>query len=791
MHVGESVACPFAGCSISYSNSNAFKTHIHRNHREITQHNFVCDAHEGRIQASLRIDARSEESMDSEMQLATTCDSINIPVTSDFVEADYSKALALFYAKLQCKYFIPAATVQLKLTELQELTRYANINICQQIIDRHTNLSTELRSSLLNEFSNVDLFQTSCGSGSLQSVYKRREYLKKNMLYVAPVPVKLGNLKNKRGKQKHFYYVPIKESLCSLFSDKSVVEEYIHSLNINHNANELQDILDGSVYKNNQFFQSNPRSLQIILYCDAFEVVNPLGSAKSKHKILAVYYSLANFRPHNRSTVDHIQLVLLCNEKDFEKYGQNKIFQHLINDIKELEDQGICLPSFNHRIKGTLVVICADNLGAHDLGGFVKSFNSEYFCRYCLLSKTEFNGDDPSCIGERRTPMNYMEAALQASDDKPVNGILHSSCFNQLQHFNICLPGMPPCLAHDVFEGVLTYDFKLCLNYFIKKKWFTFDILNTRITNFKYKGYDASSVPTTVSVTADKLQGSASQNWCFARLLPIMIGRKIRDFDDPAWELISLLREIIELISCPKLSHKSIAYLEILLEEYITLRKETFPEVKLRPKHHYLRHYSQLIMYFGPPIRYWILRFESKHSFFKKTVRNFHNFINLCYTLSEQHQCLQAVLREGNLFKPDLQIPDNSICFLPDTYNETIQRAIDGFKLDSENSVVCNEITLRGIVYNNDQYIVIGKEDEQLILGKIKVIVIKCDCEVYFIVHKGLCRHMSQLHIYEQIETKDDIMQCIAERNLLDSCPVYGYSVGIFRQIYFALKHYV
>ena len=51
---------------------------------------------------------------------------------------------------------------------------------------------------------------------------------------------------------------------------------------------------------------------QIILYLDVFSVMNPLDSAKRKHKILAICMTLADIFPHNRSNVDHMPPVLLC-----------------------------------------------------------------------------------------------------------------------------------------------------------------------------------------------------------------------------------------------------------------------------------------------------------------------------------------------------------------------------------------------------------------------------------------------------------------------------------------------
>jgi hypothetical protein len=54
----------------------------------------------------------------------------------------------------------------------------------------------------------------------------------------------------------------------------------------------------------------------MIMYQDAFELVNPIWFARKKYKILAVYYSLADLLPHTRSLIDHIQLVFLAGQAD-------------------------------------------------------------------------------------------------------------------------------------------------------------------------------------------------------------------------------------------------------------------------------------------------------------------------------------------------------------------------------------------------------------------------------------------------------------------------------------------
>lgn len=75
----------------------------------------------------------------------------------------------------------------------------------------------------------------------------------------------------------------------------------------------------------------------------------------------------------------------------------------------------------------------------------------------------------------------------------------------------------------------------------------------------------------------------------------------------------------------------------------------------MKPKHHYLLHYSDLILYFGLRIHLWILRFQSKHSYFKECTGKLNNFIHLCKTLAERHHLLQAYLCNGSIFPSTVQ----------------------------------------------------------------------------------------------------------------------------------------
>lgn len=73
---------------------------------------------------------------------------------------------------------------------------------------------------------------------------------------------------------------------------------------------------------------------------------------KKKHRVSGVYMTLANFRPHHRSLVDNTLLVMLCKEVDLREFGQYKVFGKLVEDLKDLERNGILVN--NELVKGSV-----------------------------------------------------------------------------------------------------------------------------------------------------------------------------------------------------------------------------------------------------------------------------------------------------------------------------------------------------------------------------------------------------------------------------------------------------
>lgn len=78
---------------------------------------------------------------------------------------------------------------------------------------------------------------------------------------------------------------------------------------------------------------------------------------------------------------------------------------------------------------------------------------------------------DPNACGPEHTAESYNSAVrtLESEGRQNVEGVKFKSIFNSLNFFNVCMPGLPHSLGHDIFEDILSYDIAYYLKYFIKQ----------------------------------------------------------------------------------------------------------------------------------------------------------------------------------------------------------------------------------------------------------------------------------------------------------------------------------
>lgn len=120
-------------------------------------------------------------------------------------------------------------------------------------------------------------------------------------------------------------------------------------------------------------------------------------------------------------------------------------------------------------IRGTLVHLCADSKGAHELHGFL-SPSANMFCRQCLIHKAAIRQHVHIRSVEMRTVENYKEIVRLLSDSEcdmkkqaisQRTGVNHACVLNKLTSFH---PANNHCFdaSHDFFEGMCPCLLKLC-----------------------------------------------------------------------------------------------------------------------------------------------------------------------------------------------------------------------------------------------------------------------------------------------------------------------------------------
>ncbi|XP_013855791.1 uncharacterized protein LOC106511580, partial [Austrofundulus limnaeus] len=331
---GRSVSCPVRGCKNVFTKKSSFTSHMCRKHKACSPDSID--------------DMYTETCPQPSSALASTGDSENTHESMqaasgamDMLENDsesYLRNVCLFYLKLQGQMLIPASTIQIIVEEMQNIHELGQAYTMSKVTSllKNMSLSEEVISQICDCIKKSDLF-SACHQGQLRTVYSRNQTFTKMFKYTEPQKVTLGLDENLT--QKYAYYIPVAETLKSFL--QSPLWRNTKSAEFGDAGTEiLRDVYDGQHFKHHQLFSENPESLKLILYQDSFEIVNPLGSAKRTHKVLAVYLSVANLPIHLRSNTDNMFLVLLCVENDLKRFGIDKVFSELLADLKSLETGG-------------------------------------------------------------------------------------------------------------------------------------------------------------------------------------------------------------------------------------------------------------------------------------------------------------------------------------------------------------------------------------------------------------------------------------------------------------------
>lgn len=115
------------------------------------------------------------------------------------------------------------------------------------------------------------------------------------------------------------------------------------------------------------------------------------------------------------------------------------------------------------------------------------------------------------------------------------------------------------------------------------------------------------------------------------RYFGLIIGEKIPEHDE-SWEIYTLLRQIIDVLTSPRITVEDTRRLEKLIEQHHNLYRKNYGDLK--PKFHHLVHYGRLLRMFGPCVHFWCMRYESQHRPIKTTAEAISSCKDLLYSVA-------------------------------------------------------------------------------------------------------------------------------------------------------------
>ncbi|XP_047140189.1 uncharacterized protein LOC124805826 isoform X1 [Hydra vulgaris] len=365
-----------------------------------------------------------------------------------------------------------------------------------------------------------------------------------------------------------------------------------------------------------------------------------------------------------------------------------------------------------------------------------------------------------------------------------VRGVKKDSVLNKIPDFHITNNfAIDP--MHTILEGLIPINLAAILTKICKeKKIFTINILNKRMSYiFSMISTDKRNKPPAIfKIEEKKLHPSmkAMQMWAFFRFLPLAVGDLVNE-DDKHWSFFIQLCNLVDILLAPKFTYGMITLLRDLIEEHLQSFKELFPDLKLRPKQHFLVHYPTIIFQSGPLIGMSCLRYELKNSFFKRSAHIVCNFTNICYTLAYRHQynSLLAKLTKQHSRGIPLVSKSNRVCVHLLPFENVL---CFKYNLKSDDHVfVSYKIHIGSINIRKDHYLVMSINKDGLpIFGKVEAFVNVENSLIWLVVVSLMetVGFVDHLFSYEVKCYSDEHFEILSFDTLLDQHPLSGYVIS-------------
>lgn len=650
------------------------------------------------------------------------------------------------------------------------LAQYDNDNFTRKdVLDIHAGLEKNILEPLLNSFKifgdfflikDSMAYNKLCGFLALckhllkpfQTDHFVQKWLKENNLKADLQEFVINSeisVQHKQGrldidkKDTKGILLPLKFQLQTFFEKRNVLSSMLHNIKtLENDKSSLSNFVQGILWKNKKQLYPDKTLIPYFLYIDDVEINNPLGSKSKKHAICNIYYSFP-CTPTPESKLKNVFLAAILKSVDVKSFGNEASFRSLVNELRQLETDGleIKIGEKIFKVYFILGLVFGDNLGLNSFLNFSESFASNYYCRLCKISKLE---------AQKLVTCNNLNLRSIEDYENEVRNLEHSSVksncpLNIIPSFHV-VQNFYVDVMHDLFEGVCHYNLCHVITYLVEKmNFFSLDVLNHRKQTFEYgqsEIQNASGELKKKCLDKFSLKMTAREMMTFVLHFPLMVGDLVPS-DDVVWKFLLNFVEIIEMLLCFEITDLAIVLLQQKIEihhkDYILLFNDS-----LKPKHHNLTHYPEIIRQSGPLRKLWCFKFEAKHRQFKVYSHCITSRKNICLSLARKYE-LKFAYQMFTFENHDDQLIDiGNISKIDSKYGFIISEKMN---LPKQELNAYSKISFRGTEFRINQFVVTFSHD--FIIYIIKEIVIKNNKPYLFCQHLVTNKYLEHFLAFE------------------------------------------
>ncbi len=288
--------CVFEGCKHQTNVYGTFATHKHRKHTPHTSQDFKPGIISELPKEALDFETSEEDGGHS----GANYEGSN--TNAHYEEEDGSNVIVEYIVsllmKLESVHNVSVRCIDELVDDLHFIASSAPISSVKSVIVSHFQKNNQtiddtFVTSLVEDLCKSNPLTAALSSADpLSSSFKRQQYYKEKSEVVEPVEYVL-----EPNEKRSFQYIPILQSLIQILGKENLREKVL-SKEQNKSSTKYESYQDGTIYKENSFYSEELR-ITLVLYVDEFEVCNPLGTSRKKHKITAVYWVFDNI-PHSQ-----------------------------------------------------------------------------------------------------------------------------------------------------------------------------------------------------------------------------------------------------------------------------------------------------------------------------------------------------------------------------------------------------------------------------------------------------------------------------------------------------------